>query len=413
MSNWWEAYPVVSADDPGLQAVLPPQSEPNTDANWWEAYPAVRADVGAKAVLDGIEADKKRKEEQAKLHEAHQSLETYGEAAHVAGQIVTDTTSLVRRLFGQNEKADQLNRDSDVLSQAMAERDATRWRSEEDPGAIDVQLQDNLRREQEILADKNLDDTQKSELISKLVGERQLLESERMTLLDRAGQYVPFAKQGVRGAARSLGSSVLGAKGAGGLIGTSRVAAGAATGAVRGAAARGVAGVASGAAQGAGAAARGVAAGGSAYGAIALASGQEANQAMTEGADAGLTGSALTSYAASQGIIEAVPATVMQRLGLGGVEAMVAGPAIRGGIKAGFVEAIKRIGQELPEEVAMTEVPHAIAREFAGVDPRALDPDNLSSLVADTVLQTVLMGDRKSTRLNSSHEFVSRMPSSA
>ena len=379
LSNWWEAYPAVSADDNGIQALLsetePDQAAPaddnpaqiaeNQEGKWWEAYPAMRADVGhqwllpdseadkksqeGQAVLSDIEADKKFQEGQARLHEAHQSIESYGEAATVAGQVVTDTTSLVWRLFGQNEHADNLNRDSDILTQAMGERDAARWQSKADP--------------------------------------------EGMSTLEQAGQYVPFLKQGVRGAARSLGTAVLGAKGAGALFGTARIAAGGARGAAAGAAARGAAGVAEGAAQGAGAAARGAlgAAGGSAYGAIGLASAQEANNAMTEGTDAGLEGSALAGYVASQGLIEALPATVMQRLGLGGVEAMIAGPAIRGGIKAGFIEAIKATGKEIPEEL-VTEVLHAVAREYSNVDPHALDSDRLSSLIADTVLSTVIMG---------------------
>lgn len=350
MSNWWEAYPV--ADEAGLQAVLAPP-EPKTakpeqpqaaeGGKWWEAYPAVRADVGSQAVLAGIEDEKKRQEEQAMLHQAHQSIETYGETATVASQIVTDTASVVERAIGMGERADEVNRKSAILDQALSERDAARWRSEEDPAAIDAKLQDNVRREQEILSSKEYDATQKSELVSKLLAERQMLEDERMSTLDRAGQYVPFLKQGARGAGRSLGSAMLGSKVGG------------------------------------------------AYGAIGLASAQEANQAMTEGTDAGLKGSALASYAASQGVIEAAPAIVMQRLGLGGVEAMVAGPSIRGGIKAGILEAIKRTGQEIPEEL-VTEIGHAVAAEYSGLDPQALDPDRLSSMVADTTLQTILMG---------------------
>jgi len=359
VSKWWEAYPVVSADallpktetDPAVAVAEKPEqvAEPQ-GGKWWESYPAVRADVGPDAVLSGIEEDKKLKEDQARLHEAHQSVENYGEVPQVAGQIVTDTTSLVWRLFGQTEHADQLNRESDLSNQVMGERDRAYWRADENP--------------------------------------------EGMSTLERAGQYVPFLKQGVRGAVRSLGSALLGAKGAGALTGAGKVAAGAATGAARGAAARGAAGVASGAVQGAGAAARGALAapaGGSAYGAIGLASGQEANRAITEGADAGLDGSALAGYVASQGLIEALPAAVMQRMGLGGVEAMVAGPAIRGGIKAGFIAAIKATGQEIPEELE-TELLSAVSAEWKGVDKEALDPDRLSSLVADTVLQTVLMG---------------------
>jgi len=307
---------------------------------WWEEDTAVRADVGPEAVLSSIAEEKKRQEDQALLHEAHQSIEKYGEIPSALSQIVTDTAAVGERLIGMSDRADEVNRKSDILSQALSERDRAAWRADESP--------------------------------------------KGMSTLEQAGQYIPWLKQGVRGAVRSLGSAVLGAKGAGAIAGAGKIAAGATRGAVAG----GVAG----AAQGAGIAARGaLGAGGSAYGAIGLASAQEANRAITEASDAGLKGSALAGYVASQGVIEALPATVMQRLGLGGVEAMIAGPAIRGGIKAGFIEAIKATGQEIPEELA-TEVLHAVASEYSGLDPQALDSDRLSSLVADTVLQTVLMG---------------------
>ena len=345
--KWWEQDAVVPQEAMASGGVATAAGQ--SDEKWWEQDQAIRADVGEKAVLAGIEEDKKRQAEQAKLHAAHQSIDQYGEAAHVANQIVTDTATVAERLIGMGDRADEVNREQDVVNQALSERDRAYWRADENP--------------------------------------------EGMSTLERAGQYIPFLKQGIRGAVRSFGSAVLGAKGAGAVAGAGKVGAGAATGAVRGIAARGVAGAAAGAAQGAGAAARGAlaTAGGSAYGAIGLASAQEANKAITEGTDAGLTGSALAGYVASQGVIEAAPAMLMQRLGMGGVEAMVAGPAIRGGVKAGFIEAIKAIGQEIPEEL-VTEVLHAVATEYSQVDPKALDSDRMSSMIADTVLQKVLMG---------------------
>lgn len=359
MSNWWESYPVVSADEVESVATATkpaksdkaakPEDAKAQEGNWWEAYPAMRADAGPKAILSGIADEKKRQEDAALLHEAHQSIERWGEVPTIASQVITDTAAVGERLIGMNERADEVNRKSAILDRALKERDEARWRSQEDPAT--------------------------------------------MSTSEQAGQYIPFLKQGARGATRSLASALIGSKGAGAAMGAGKVAAGAATGAARGAAARGAAGAVAGSTQGAGSAARAAigTTGGSAYGAIGMASAQEANKAITEGVDAGLEGSALAGYVASQAIIEAAPAIVMERIGLGGVEAMVAGPAIRGGVKAGFIQAIKATGQEIPEELT-TEALHAVATEYGGLDRQALDSDRLSSMVADTILQTVLMG---------------------
>lgn len=389
--KWWEEDAAVSPQEV-LSAVGTKQSATASgeqdEGNWWEEDIAFRADVGPEAVLSAIEDEKKRKEDEALLHEAHQSIERWGEVPTVASQIVTDTASVAERALGMGDRADEVNRQSAILDQAMRERDAARWRSGEDPEA---ELQRNLAEEADVLK-SDLDETQKSELLKGIRAKRPLLESNLMSPMEKAGQYVPWLKQGARGTARSLGTAVLGSKGVGALAGAGRIAAGGARGAVAGAAARGSAGAATGAVQGAGVAARGaIGVGGSAYGAIGVASAQEANKAITEGVDAGLKGSALASYVASQGIIEALPATVMQRVGLGGVEAMIAGPSIRGGIKAGILETIKRTGQEIPEEL-FTEIGHAVANEYSQVDTQALSNDSLASLVADTVLQTVMMG---------------------
>ena len=208
--KWWEEDAVVGQQD--VMSAIGTKSATEDEGNWWEEDVAFRADTGAQAVLSSIEADKKRQEEQARLHEAHQSIERWGEVPTVASQIVMDTAAIGERVLGMGERADQVVRDSATLDQAMRERDAAQWRTEEDP--------------------------------------------EGMSTLEQVGQYIPWIKQGIRGAARSLGSAVLGAKGGGAILNTGKIATGAVRGAAAGAAVRGAAGVARGASQGAGGAAR-------------------------------------------------------------------------------------------------------------------------------------------------------------
>lgn len=125
------------------------------------------------------------------------------------------------------------------------------------------------------------------------------------------------------------------------------------------------------------------------YGAIAAASGQEANRAITEGKDAGLKGRELAGYAVSQGVIEGIPAAVMQRVGLGGVESMVS----RKAVSAGLFNGLKRLGitatHELPEEI-VTELGHNVAAAISGVEPNALTLESLEQTVAETTVQTLI-----------------------
>ena len=116
--KWWEEDVAVSPQEVmsavGTKPTVDPVDENQQDeGNWWEEDHAFRADVGPKAVLSAIESEKKRQTEQAKLHEAHQSLESYGEIPHVANQIVTDTATLAERLVGMGDRADEVNREHD------------------------------------------------------------------------------------------------------------------------------------------------------------------------------------------------------------------------------------------------------------------------------------------------------------
>lgn len=131
------------------------------------------------------------------------------------------------------------------------------------------------------------------------------------------------------------------------------------------------------------------------YGAIATMAGMEGNRAITTGKDAGLSGSDLAKYVATQGIIEAIPAAVMQRFGLGGLEKVVGkfGPGGNQAVAKGLGNALKQAGiatlEELPEEI-VTEIGHNVADAVSGVDPTATDADRLQQTVLDTTVQTII-----------------------
>jgi len=127
------------------------------------------------------------------------------------------------------------------------------------------------------------------------------------------------------------------------------------------------------------------------YAAIGTAAGQETNRAITTGRDAGLKGGDLAGYAVTQGVIEGLPATVMQRLGLGGVESAVAGKKsiVAVGLKEGLKKLGITVGQELPEEL-VTEIGHNVAAAVAEVDSDALSPESLRQTVAETTVQTLI-----------------------
>ncbi|MFH1184711.1 MAG: hypothetical protein V1755_06685 [Chloroflexota bacterium] len=128
------------------------------------------------------------------------------------------------------------------------------------------------------------------------------------------------------------------------------------------------------------------------YGAIVAAMGQEGDRAITEGRDAGLSGAALTEYAAKQGLIEGIPAAVMQRVGLGGLEQAVGRPG-KAAISGGIMGGLKRAGivtlQEVPEEI-ITEIGHNVEAAVSGVDPAAANWDRLTQTALDTTVQTLI-----------------------
>jgi len=123
------------------------------------------------------------------------------------------------------------------------------------------------------------------------------------------------------------------------------------------------------------------------YGAIAVATSQEINKSITGGKDAGLRGRELAEYAITQGVWEGLPAAVMQRLGLGGVESMVSKKAVHAGLK----EGLKRLGisaaHELPEELT-TFLGQSLTDWLYNVEsPTA---ESLKQGAAETTVQTLI-----------------------
>ena len=136
------------------------------------------------------------------------------------------------------------------------------------------------------------------------------------------------------------------------------------------------------------------------YGIIGTFSAQEGNRAWTEGEDAGLKGKKLAEYVLKQATIEAVPAAVMQRAGLGGMETLLGrgGKQVitkglqagaKSGLKAGARQAAKMTALELGEE-GVTELGHLVASAGAGVDPEALSSGSILRTLGDTAAQTIL-----------------------
>lgn len=126
---------------------------------------------------------------------------------------------------------------------------------------------------------------------------------------------------------------------------------------------------------------------------IGLAASQEANQAITEGQEAGLEGAELAAYVGAQATIEAVPAAIMSKIGLGGFEAIfgkAAKKAVTGGVMAGLKKAGVRTIQELGEE-NFTELGHGVAGVVADVKPGDIvDWDRIGNTVADTTIATLM-----------------------
>lgn len=120
-----------------------------------------------------------------------------------------------------------------------------------------------------------------------------------------------------------------------------------------------------------------------------------ANDAITEGRDAGLEGVHLAKFAAGQGIIEAATTLVFNKLLGPGVErlgqlgkkefAEISKKGINGILKKFALTSVA----ELPEEITV-ELLQAMNSQLSGVDPSALTPDNILKMVQQVTLATLM-----------------------
>lgn len=125
------------------------------------------------------------------------------------------------------------------------------------------------------------------------------------------------------------------------------------------------------------------------YGAITAAAAQETNRAITTGKEAGLKGNELAGYAVAEGVWEALPATVMQKLGLGGIEDIYGKKIVSAGLLAGLKRLGIMMGLEQIEE-NITEVGHNVVGRILAGGPE-LSVENLGETIAETTVQTFIM----------------------
>jgi hypothetical protein len=108
-------------------------------------------------------------------------------------------------------------------------------------------------------------------------------------------------------------------------------------------------------------------------GMIGLFTAESVNQAITDGRDAGLSGSKLVAHAATQGAIEGVVTWIFSKIGLGGVESKLASRAI---LSAGLKEAAKKTGKTVGGEWTEEQIilfGQSLTSSLAGVqDPMTL-----------------------------------------
>jgi hypothetical protein len=125
------------------------------------------------------------------------------------------------------------------------------------------------------------------------------------------------------------------------------------------------------------------------YGAITVAAMQETNEAIPRGREAGKEGIELAQYAVEKGVVEAAPAMLMQRFGMGGVESVFAKRAAVKGVRDGFKRLGITLAHEQLEEIDTTYLSNVVDY-FENVDKAALSPERIRQDVADTIGQTFI-----------------------
>lgn len=133
------------------------------------------------------------------------------------------------------------------------------------------------------------------------------------------------------------------------------------------------------------------------YAAISMAMLTEGNRAVTGGKDADLEGGKLAAYVAGKTVWEGIPATIMQRMGLGGLEDVfknkASSDAVREIVGRGFLDAAKRLGVKMTQEQIeeqITEFGHLVGDKLAGVNPDALTGKSIYETALATAGQTLI-----------------------
>lgn len=146
---------------------------------------------------------------------------------------------------------------------------------------------------------------------------------------------------------------------------------------------------------------------------IALAFGiSSANDAITEGRDAGLEGVQLARFAATQGVIEGAGTLLFNKLLGPGVERLgsLGKAEFNSLLKEGTESVLKKFAMtglaELPEEISI-ELLQAVNSQLSGVDPTALTPENVLKTVRQVTLATMMTAGA-TTGLESAARSVSR-----
>jgi diguanylate cyclase (GGDEF)-like protein len=129
---------------------------------------------------------------------------------------------------------------------------------------------------------------------------------------------------------------------------------------------------------------------------IAIAFGvSSANDAITEGRDAGLEGVQLARFSATQGIIEGVGTLLFNKLLGPGVERLgsLGRKEFNQLIQTGTKGVLKKFAltglAELPEEITI-ELLQSLNSQLEGVDPTALNAENVLKLIRQTTMATLM-----------------------
>lgn len=123
------------------------------------------------------------------------------------------------------------------------------------------------------------------------------------------------------------------------------------------------------------------------YGIIGSFALTEGNKALYDAEQAGLTGNDRLKYATVQGVIEGTVAAVFQRFAPG-LERLVPQIASQT-MKTSGKQLLRSTAEEIPEEL-LTELGHAIAESEYGIDPNAMNEEQIRKRMVDTLGQTVL-----------------------